>query len=103
MEVCIDDKEIERLYTTGRSKKLKLPHHVVDKFFATVQKIEAAVTINDFWHDKGLKFKKIKGEKSVYSMRLSRKYRLEMKVKWSNGERTIGVFSLIAITNHYKD
>ncbi|MCG8320210.1 MAG: type II toxin-antitoxin system RelE/ParE family toxin [Cytophagales bacterium] len=104
MNVYIDDKELERLYTTGRSKKLKLPDHVVDKFFATVQKIDAAITIHDFWHDKGLKFEKLKGKhKNKYSMRLSGKYRLEMNVTWKNEEKTIGVFSLITISNHYED
>ncbi|XOV91508.1 MAG: type II toxin-antitoxin system RelE/ParE family toxin [Bacteroidota bacterium] len=103
MDVYIDDKELEKLYTTGRSKKLKLPDHVVDKFFATVQKIDAAITIHDFWHDKGLNFEKLKGRKDEYSMRLSGKYRLEMNVTWKNDDKTIGVFSLTAISNHYGD
>lgn len=103
MDVYIDDKELERLYIAGKSRKLKLPDHVVDKFFATVQKIDAAVSIHDFWHDKGLKFEKLKGTENRYSMRLSGKYRLEMNVTWENEEMTIGVFSLIAISNHYDD
>ncbi len=103
MDVYINDKELEKLYTTGRSKKLTLPDHVVDKFFATVQKIDASVTMHDFLHDKGLKFEKLKGKNNIYSMRLSGKYRLEMNVSWENEEMTIGVFSLITISNHYDD
>ena len=104
MDVFINDKELEKLYTTGRSKKLKLPELVVDKFFVAVQKIDAAITIYDFWQDKGLNFEKLKGkQKNRYSMRLSGKYRLEMEITWENEEKTIGVFSLVAISNHYKD
>ncbi|MEP1034411.1 type II toxin-antitoxin system RelE/ParE family toxin [Ekhidna sp.] len=102
MDVYIDDKELEKLYTTGRSKKLKLPVHVVDKFLGTVQKIDAATSIHDFWHDKGLRFKKLEGE-DIYSMRLNSKYRLEMEVTWENDEKTIGTFILKTISNHYDD
>ncbi|MBK7410371.1 MAG: hypothetical protein IPJ40_21315 [Saprospirales bacterium] len=56
MEVFINNKDLEELYRTGRSRKLKLPKQVVDKFFATVQKIEAAETIRDLLADKGLHF-----------------------------------------------
>lgn len=103
LEVYIDDKELEKLYTTGKSKKLKLTALVVEKFFATIQKIEAAVTIYDFWKIGGLKFEKMKGHQNLYSMRLSGGYRLEMKVAWENKECTVGVFSLVSISNHYKD
>jgi len=104
LDVYIDDKELEKLYTTGRSKKLKLPDQVVEKFFALVQKIDSAVSIYDFWQDSGLNFKKLEGKnKNRYSMRLSGKYRLEMDITWENEEKTIGIFSLITISNHYKD
>lgn len=103
LEVYIDDKELEKLYTTGKSRKLKFPVLVVEKFFATVQKIDAAINIYDFWRVGGLKFEKLKGAQDRYSMRLSGNYRLEMNVAWENEEKTIGVFSLTTISNHYKD
>jgi proteic killer suppression protein len=80
LEVHLNDKELEKLYTTGKSAKLKLPENIIDKFFATIQKIEAAITIKDLLADKGLKFEKLKGSRNRYSMRLSAKYRLEMEV-----------------------
>ena len=103
MEVSIEDKELEKLYTSGKSKKLKLPEMVIDKFFATIQKIEAAQSIYDLWADKGLKFEKLKGTENLYSMRLNRQYRLEMEVTWENVEKTIGLFGLLEISNHYGD
>lgn len=103
MDVIIDDKELEKLYISGQSKKLRLPEQVVDKFFATIQKIEAAVTIKDLLADNGLRFEKLKGNENRYSMRLSGKYRLEMEVEWTDEKRTIGKFYLKTISNHYGD
>lgn len=103
MNVYIDDKELEKLYLTGFSKKLKLPELIVDKFFSTIQKIEAASTIYDLWSDKGLNFEKLKATKNRYSMRLSSKYRLEMTIEWKDEKETIGDFTLQTISNHYGD
>ena len=101
MDVVLDDKELEKLYTTGKSKKLRLPDLVIEKFQATVQKIDAAVNIYDLWADKGLKFERLQGSKTRFSMRLSGKYRLEMEVEFTDENLTIGVFYLKTISNHY--
>lgn len=103
MDVFLDDKELVKLYTTGKSKKLKLPEQVIEKFLSTIQKIEASVTIYDLWADKGLKFEKIRGSEKYYSMRLSGRYRLEMKVEWKDTNQTVGIFYLVTISNHYGD
>lgn len=103
MDVYIDDKELKKLYTTGKSKKLKLPEPVIEKFFATIQKIEAATMLSDLWAEKGLRFEKLKGHSKRYSMRLSNKYRLEMEVEWNDEKLTIGKFFLKEISNHYGD
>ena len=103
MIVNIDDKDLIKLYETGSSKKLRLPENVIEKFFATVQKIESATTILDFWKDSGLKFEKLKGYKNRYSMRLTGKHRLEMEITWTNNDQTIGEFYLITISTHYGD
>jgi len=47
LDVYIDDKELIKLYETGKSKKLKLQPEIIEKFFATIQKIEAAEDIYD--------------------------------------------------------
>jgi toxin HigB-1 len=101
--VHIDDKDLIKLYETGSSKKLRLTENVIEKFFATVQKIESAINIYDFWKDSGLKFEKLKGYKNRYSMRLSGKHRLEMEITWTNNDQTIGEFYLITISGHYGD
>jgi toxin HigB-1 len=103
MEISIENKELEKLYTTGKSAKLKIPEHVSDKFFATIQKIDAARDIYDLWADKGLNFEKLKGKDNEYSMRLSGKYRLEMEINWNDEQQITGSFVLKKISNHYKD
>lgn len=103
MEVLLADKQLVAIYTTGQSKKLKLPELVIEKFFATVQKIEASVTIHDLWADNGLHFKKLSGKGDHYAMRLNNKYRLEMEIEWEDKAQTIGKFLLHTISNHYDD
>jgi proteic killer suppression protein len=103
LNVHINNRELIKLYETGSSKKLKLPENVIEKYLATVQKIESATTFHDFWHDTGLNFKKLKGFKNRYSMRLTGKYRLEMEITWKNPEQTIGEFIIVEISSHYGD
>lgn len=103
MEVRFENKELIKLYTTGKSSKLRLPLNVIEKFFATIQKIEAASTKQDLLSDRGLRFKKLKGRGDEYSMRLNDKYRLEMEIKWMDEKLTVGVFILLDISNHYGD
>ncbi len=100
LDVYIDDKELEKLYETGLSRKLRLRPDIIEKYFAVIQKIDAAKDVYDLWKDPSLKFEKYKKH---YSMRLTGKYRLEMNIKWMNKESTIGEFHLFALTNHYRD
>jgi len=103
LDVYLDDKEIHKLYTTGKSIKLSLPEQVVEKFFASVQKMQAAENIYDFWKDPALNFKKLQGHENRYSMRLSSKYRLEIEIEWLDKEKTKGNFRLKKISAHYGD
>lgn len=101
MDFRFDNRDLEKLYTEGKSKKYRLSEDITDKFFARIQQIEAAKDIYDLWNDKGLNFEKLQGFESRFSMRLKLKYRMEMIVEWQNNEKTIGEFIIIDITNHY--
>ncbi|TVR71905.1 MAG: hypothetical protein EA408_08100 [Marinilabiliales bacterium] len=100
MNVYIIDKDLKNLYETGTSKKLKLRKDIIDKFFATIQKISAARDIYDLWRDPALNFEKYKDH---YSIRLSGKYRLEMKVEWEDEDKSRGDFTIFRISSHYGD
>lgn len=101
MDFTFRNKELEKLYITGKSKKLKLPNDIIEKFFARIQQIEAAKDIYDLWNDKGLNFEKLTNTENSFSMRLKIKYRLEMDIDWKNNELTIGDFIITDISNHY--
>jgi proteic killer suppression protein len=101
MEIKFGNKELEKLYTTGKSNKYRLPNDIIDKFFARIEQIEAAHSIFDLWNDKGLNFEKLQGTENSFSMRLKIKYRLEMEIDWKNKEMTIGDFIITEISNHY--
>lgn len=101
MEFRFENKDLERLYTEGKSRKYKLPDDIIDKFFARIQQIEAASNIYDLWKDKGLNFEKLQGFDHRFSMRLKNKYRLEVSIDWLNAEKTIGEFAIIEVSNHY--
>lgn len=101
MDFRVDNKDLEKLYTDGRSRKYRLPDDIVDKFFARIRQIESANDIYDLWNDKGLNFEKLQGFESRYSMRLKLKYRLELIVEWQNNVNTVGEFVILDITNHY--
>ena len=103
MDVIIDNKELEKLYITGKSRKLRLPEQIIIKFFSTVQRIRSSLNIYELWADKGLNFEKLRGSGNIYSMRLSGKYRLEMKVEWKDEKLTVGKFYILEISNHYGD
>ncbi|OFX26981.1 MAG: hypothetical protein A2033_15920 [Bacteroidetes bacterium GWA2_31_9] len=101
MDFRFSNKDLEKLYVDGKSKKYRLPNDIIDKFFARIQQIEAAKDIYDLWNDGGLNFEKLKGTESRYSMRLKLKYRLEMLIEWKNNEKSIGEFIIEEISNHY--
>ena len=103
MKVRIEDKNLLNLYTKGKAPKLKLPNDVIDKFFATIQKIEAAVDIHDLWKSPGLRFKKMKGFADKYSFRLTSKYRLETEIKWLDKAEITGEILIRTISVHYGD
>lgn len=101
MEAYFTNKELEKLYTTGKSRKYPLQADVSRKFVMCVTKIMAAETIHDFWQDPALNFEKLYGTTNRYSMRLNRKYRLEMEIDWQNEVQTIGIVGIEDISNHY--
>ena len=104
MEVKVEDKELLKLIATGVSRKLRLPENVVEEFLVVLQDINAAETIHDLWiQSPKRKFEKLRGHASRYTMRLTGKYRVEMEVTWTNVAKTIGIFRMDEISNHYGD
>ncbi|MBU2446830.1 MAG: type II toxin-antitoxin system RelE/ParE family toxin [Bacteroidetes bacterium] len=102
MEFEIENKELLKLYKTGKSRKYRLQPAVLEKFFMRIQQIEAALTIYDIWNNPSLNFESLKGT-NRYSIRVDRKYRLEFEIDWHNEESTIGKFIIKELSKHYGD
>jgi proteic killer suppression protein len=105
LDFDFNDKNLIKLYTTGKSPKHRgLPGNVVKNFIARIGEIESATDIYDLWHKPSLNFKKLKGKKKDYcSIRVTGKWRLEFKVDWEDKEQTKGFCLIIELSKHYGD
>ena len=99
MHVEIINKDLLKLYETGKSNKYRLPSQIVDKYIMRVAQIQAAMSIRDLTR-RPINFEKYKNH---YSVRLDNKFRLELNVEWTNEEKTIGSFFIYELNNHYGD
>lgn len=101
MTVEFKNKHLFVLYTKGKSKKYPLNRSVLNNFFSVVAMLESAKNIYDLWNLPSLKFEKLQGYANRFSARLNKQYRLEMTIKWTNKELTVGIIGLEDISNHY--
>ncbi len=102
MEFEFISKELIKLYTTGKSKKLKfLDITAINNFLDCVQVIEAAESIHDWWKRPSLKFEYL-GKGNLFSMRIDRKHRLELEIDFEDKEKTTGYVKILKISKHYK-
>jgi len=102
LEWEIQNKDLDTLYKTGKSKKYRLQPQILKKFFMRIQQIEAADTIYDLWNTPSLNFEFLKSKKR-YSIRLDKGYRIEFDIEWKNEEKTKGKFIIKEISKHYGD
>lgn len=102
MELSFANKELEKLYTEGRSRKYKLPTNLVKKYIMRINTIMAAETIYDFWRDPTLNFERLQGSKDIFSMRLNIQWRLILSINFHDPEKTFGDVSIEDVTNHYE-
>ena len=102
MEWGFLNKELVKLYETGRSRKYHLQPAVLKKFFMRIQQIEAANNIYDLRKTTSLNFESLKS-KDIYSIRVDGAYRLELKIEWLNTDKTIGKILIKELSKHYGD
>jgi len=102
LEFEFNNKELVKLYETGKSKKYRLQPAVLKKFYMRIQQIEAAVTIHDLWKNPSLNFEHLES-KGIYSIRVDKGYRLEIIIDWQSDEKTVGKFIIRELSKHYGD
>ncbi len=103
MDFEFRNKELVKLYTTGRSRKYKLQPEVIKRFVMRIRQIEGANGIYDLWQTVAIKFKRLKGFQNRYSLRIDKKWRLEIEVEWEDEQQTTGKVYIIEVSLHYGD
>lgn len=102
METIFLNKEIQKLYTTGSNRKYRFQKNILTNFFEVVASLEASKNIYDLWNEPSLNFKKMNAYKNRYSLRINRKYCLEIQIEWKNEEETEGIIGIDTISTHYE-
>jgi len=103
LRVEFKNKSLIQLYETGKSRKYKLQQDILKKFFMRLQQLEAAINIYDLWKTPSLNFEKLEGFENRYSVRLSKRWRLEVEIDWEDKEKTKGIIYIVDISKHYGD
>ena len=104
MEVDFLNKDLEELYTKGRSKKYKeVPLNIVQKMVRAVEVLKSSSSIQEIWKFPAYKFEKLQGN-DRYSMRMNIVWRLELTVKWIDEKKVhVEIINLEDLTKHYGD
>ena len=104
MEVDFLNKDLEELYTKGRSKKYKeVPLNIVQKMVRAVEVLKSSSSIQEIWKFPAYKFEKLQGN-DRYSMGMNIVWRLELTVKWIDEKKVhVEIINLEDLTKHYGD
>lgn len=68
-----------------------------------IQQLEAAYTIHDLQKTSSLNFEKMQGTENSFSVRLNKKWRLEMDIEWEDDKQTRGKITVTELSKHYGD
>ena len=104
MEIDFVNKDLEELYTKGRSKKCKeVPLNIVQKMVRAVEVLKSSSSIQEIWKFPAYKFEKLQGN-DRYSMGMNIVWRLELTVKWIDEKKVhVEIINLEDLTKHYGD
>lgn len=74
---------------------------ILERFSMRIQAIEAAVTIHDLQNQHSLNFERLQGHQNRFSLRVNRRWRLEVEIEWLDEDKTKGVFHIQELSKHY--
>lgn len=100
MEIRFATKALEALYTEEKGAEL-YPAEVSQAYFDLLALIESAKDERELRALQGARFEKLKSERSRYSMRLTRQWRLEFEFDPPKGINKSVV--IVRISKHYGD
>jgi len=99
MRITFDNPELAELLNNANART-KLPLQLVAVYRRVVGVIIQARNENDLRMIGGMHFEKLKGGSNRYSVRLNRKFRLEMSMEAADGGN---ILHICEISNHYGD
>ena len=101
MEVHFNNKDLNDLYTTGKSSKFKnVPTYIVRKLPMAVDVLKSITVIQDIWKYPGYKFEALINTK-FYSLRFNKVWRLILDIEWKDKNKTVGIIGLEDLSHHY--
>jgi len=101
VDVQFGNKDLENLYTTGKSRYYQ--ENIIDIFSKRIQSLKAAKDIHDLWNLKSLHLKSLSGFKNRYSVRINDQFRLEFEIEFEDEQSTRGLIIILEISKHYGD
>lgn len=103
MEFGFSNKYLVELYTKGRSRKYSFMDKVLcNKLVERINRIEAAKDIFDLRNPSSMEFEKLAGYPNRFSIRITRKYRLEFEIEFEDKKRTFGHVLIVNVSKHYE-
>lgn len=102
MKFSFSDKQLELLYTEGKSKKLNFSTSIIKKFTERVNRISASQTVHDLSEPKSMHFKKMTGTEDLHSIRINIQYRLEFSIEFIDEKKLKANIVIHRISNHYE-
>ena len=103
MEFGFSNKYLVELYTKGRSRKYSFMDKVLcNKLVERINRIEAAKDIFDLRNPSSMEFGKLAGYPNRFSIRITRKYRLEFEIEFEDKKRTFGRVLIVNVSKHYE-
>jgi plasmid maintenance system killer protein len=102
MEFEFSSRHLADLYQKGHSRKYSLPKGLARIFVGRVNRIEAAITINDLRIPPSMRFEKLAGAENRFSIRLNKQNRLEFEIDFEDAERTQGFVTILDVSKHYE-
>ncbi len=97
------NKHLLKLYVEGRSKKYPfMDKALCEKLVERINRIEAAKDIFDLRNPPSMEFKRLAGYPSRFSIRITRKYRLEFDIEFEDKKCTLGRVLIVDVSKHYE-
>ena len=97
------NKHLLKLYAEGRSKKYPfMDKTLCEKLVERINRIEAAKDIFDLRNPPSMEFERLAGYPNRFSIRITRKYRLEFEIEFEDKKWTLGRVLIVDVSKHYE-